>query len=58
MSRAKELERELERLEQGKCKYVWDELEEIITDDFEEERISSEEFDQLMNHLMEIDCEL
>ena len=40
-----------------KGKYVWDELEELITDAFEEEKISSEEFDLLMKRLMDIDCE-
>jgi len=49
-------QRELDELEQGKGKYVWDELEELITEDFEEERLSSQEFDDLMRRLMEIDC--
>lgn len=47
---------EIEALEQGKSQYVWDELEELITEEFEEENISSEEFDTLMRRLMEIDC--
>ncbi|MBO5484430.1 MAG: hypothetical protein J5979_04380 [Lachnospiraceae bacterium] len=58
MTRAEELEKELDRLEQGKSSYVWDEWEEIITDDYEDERISPEEFDELMHRLMDIDCEL
>lgn len=58
MTRAEELEKELDKLEQGKSSYVWDEWEEIITDDYEEERISPEEFDELMHRLMDIDCEL
>lgn len=49
--------KELKALEQGKSQYVWDELEELITDDFEEEKLTSEEFDQLMEWLMNIDCE-
>lgn len=49
--------RELEALEQGESKYVWDELEELITDDFEEEKLSSDEFDSLMERLMGIDCD-
>lgn len=49
--------KELDALEQGKSQYVWDELEELITQDFEEEKISSEEFDSLMQRLMGIDCE-
>ncbi len=58
MKRAEELEKELDKLEQGKSKYVWDEWEEIITDDYEDERITAEEFDVLMHRLMDIDCEL
>lgn len=58
MTRAKELEIELDKLEQGKSSCVWDEWEEIITDDYEEEKISTEEFDALMHRLMDIDCEL
>ncbi|MDE6853336.1 MAG: hypothetical protein K2J67_12790 [Lachnospiraceae bacterium] len=46
---------ELERLGQGDSGYEWDELEELITDDFEEERLTVEEFDQLMEQLMNID---
>lgn len=47
---------ELEQLKQGNSQYVWDELEELITDDFEEERLTVEEFDQLMEMLMNIDA--
>lgn len=49
--------KELEAFEKGKCSYEWDELEEIITDDFEEGRLSSEEFDILMKQLMELEPE-
>ncbi len=48
--------KKLNDLEQGKGKYVWDELEELITEDFEEEKLSSQEFDDLMRRLMDIDC--
>lgn len=48
---------ELKALENGKSEYEWDELEELITDDFDEERLSSDEFDRLMEQLMAIDCE-
>lgn len=48
---------ELAALEKGKGEYAWDELEELITEDFDEEALSSDEFDQLMKQLMEIDCE-
>jgi len=47
---------ELAALEEGKGKYVWDELEELITDDFDEGKLQSEEFDALMRQLMDIDC--
>lgn len=57
MSEIKQFQKELDDLEEKKGKYVWDELEELITDAFEEEKISSEEFDILMKRLMDIDCE-
>lgn len=48
-------DKELDLLEKGKSKYVWDELEELITDDFEEEKLTEEEFDKLMHRLMGMD---
>lgn len=57
MSEIKQFQKELDDLEAKKGKYVWDELEELITDAFEEEKISSEEFDLMMKRLMDIDCE-
>lgn len=57
MSEIKQFQKELDDLEAKKGKFVWDELEELITDAFEEEKISSEEFDLLMKRLMDIDCE-
>ena len=57
MTEIKQFQKELDDLEAKKGKYVWDELEELITDAFEEEKISSEEFDLLMKRLMDIDCE-
>lgn len=47
---------ELERFSQGSSQYEWDELEELITDDFEEEKLTVEEFDGLMEQLMNIDA--
>lgn len=47
---------ELERFMQGNSEYAWDELEELITDDFEEEKLTVEEFDRLMEQLMNIDA--
>jgi len=49
--------KELKAFETGKGSYEWDELEELITNDFEEERLSSEEFDSLMQQLMELEPE-
>ena len=57
MSEIKQFQKELDDLEAKKGKYVWDELEELITDAFEEEKISSEEFDILIKRMMDIDCE-
>ncbi|MDO4166844.1 MAG: hypothetical protein Q4D32_05525 [Eubacteriales bacterium] len=48
-------DKELTKLEQGHSSYVWDELEELITDDFEEERLTVEEFDRLMERLMNME---
>lgn len=45
--------KEIDRLKDGKSKYEWDELEELITDAFEDEKINSDEFDKLMEKLME-----
>lgn len=49
--------KELDALEQGKSQYEWDELEELITDDFEEEKLTSDEFDELMEQLMNMELE-
>ena len=57
MNKFDHYKKELEAFEQGRSSYEWDELEELITDDFDEERLSSEEFDRLMKYLMELDCE-
>ena len=48
-------EREMKKLAQGICEYQWDELEELITDELEEENLSQEEFDALMRELMDIE---
>ena len=39
----------------NKSHYEWDEIEELITDEFENENITSDEFDELMAKLMEFD---
>ena len=58
MSKADAWSKELDRLEQGKSQYSWDEIEELITDQLEDEKISDQEFETLMRRLMDIDCEL
>ena len=55
--RYKKYQNELTLFEDGKSKFAWDELEELITEDFEEEKLTSEEFDSLMRVLMSLDCE-
>lgn len=57
MTQFQKYEEELTLFEIGKSKYEWDELEELITDDFEEEKLTSDEFDDLMKHLMDLECE-
>ena len=57
MSAYKIWEQELNRLEERRSKYTWDELEELITDQMDDEKITMEEFDALMKRLMDIDCE-
>ena len=52
----KELKKQVEAYAKHSCKYTWDELEELITNAFDEEKITSEEFDNLMERLMEIDA--
>lgn len=50
-------QQELKRLELGESQYEWDELEELITDDFEEEKLTSEEYDSLMRLMMDMEME-
>ncbi len=57
MSRFNDWQKELKKFEENKSKYEWDELEEMITDEFEDEKLSSDEFDTLMERLMDLDCE-
>ena len=46
---------ELKKYAKQTSEYAWDELEELITDDYEEEKLSDDEFDNLMRCLMEMD---
>lgn len=57
MNRAGYWEKELKLFEEKKSKYEWDEIEELITDEFEDEKLTSDEFDELMSILMDLDCE-
>ena len=50
-------QKELDAFDEQKSQYEWDELEELITDDFEEEKLSVKEYDDLMRRLMERDFE-
>lgn len=55
MERVKHWEKQLDSFEHRKSKYSWDELEELITDEFEDGKLSAEEFDVLMQRLMDMD---
>lgn len=57
MNEYQKWKKEVNNLSEGKSSYVWDELEELITDAYEEEKLTSGEFDELMEQLMEMDCE-
>ena len=41
--------KEIDKLADNKSRYEWDEIEELITDEFENENITSDEFDELMS---------
>ena len=58
MSEYQNSDKELDRLEAGESQYSWDELEELITDRLEDDKIDEQEFETLMRRLMDIDCEL
>lgn len=56
MDSAKKWKKELELFEKGKSKYEWDEIEELVTDEFEDGKLTSDEFDSIMSVLMDMDC--
>ena len=58
MSEYQNWDKELDRLEAGESQYSWDELDELITDRLEDDKIDEQEFETLMRRLMDIDCEL
>lgn len=51
-------QKQLQSLEAGTCQYCWDELEELITDSYSDEKLSDKDFETLMHQLMQMDCEL
>lgn len=56
MGGAGKWEKELKLFEKGKSSYAWDEIEELVTDEFEDGKLTSDEFDNIMKILMELDC--
>lgn len=52
----RELLKQVEAYEKGRCRYTWDELEEIITNAFDDDKITSDDFDEIMEKLMAIDA--
>lgn len=50
-----EFEKEIDKLARGCSEYEWDELEELITDSCSDEKITEEDFDNLMRKLNEIE---
>lgn len=57
MSESQRYMKALEDLEKGRGQYEWDELEEMITDSYSDEKLTEEEFEDFMRKLMEISCE-
>ena len=47
MSEYQNWDKELDRLEAGESQYSWDELEELITDRLEDDKIDEQEFADL-----------
>ena len=56
MDNADKWNKELKLKKKKKSKYKWDEIEELVTDEFEDGYLTSEEFDSIMGELMELDC--
>ncbi|MCI9080522.1 MAG: hypothetical protein HFH68_16720 [Lachnospiraceae bacterium] len=56
MGNADKWRKELKLFEKGRSSYQWDEIEELVTDEFEDGYLTSEEFDSIMGELMELDC--
>lgn len=56
MDGADKWKKELKLFENGKSNYAWDEIEELVTDEFEDGKLTSDEFDCIMEILMGLDC--
>lgn len=56
MESADKWKKELKLFESGKSSYKWDEIEELVTDEFEDGKLTSDEFDCIMETLMGLDC--
>ena len=56
MGSADKWRKELKLFEKGKSSYQWDEIEELVTDEFEDGKLTSDEFDCIMEILMGLDC--
>lgn len=56
MNSADKWDKELKRFEKGESEYEWDEIEELITDEFDDGKLTSDEFDKLMGILMDLNC--
>ncbi len=56
MNSADRWRKELKLFEKGKSKYAWDEIEELVTDEFDDGKLTSDEFDSIMAVLMSLDC--
>lgn len=50
-------QKEIQKFLQGKSEYTWDELEELFSEAFDDEKLTSDEYDDLMEKLMAADCE-
>ena len=53
---ANEFMKQVDFYKKGKCKYTWDELEELATNAFDEEKLTSEQYDEIMECLMAVEA--
>lgn len=50
------MDKEVDKLADNKSRYEWDEIEELITDEFENDNITSDEFVSLWQSLWNLIC--